>query len=424
MMRAFFHLLAVFWCLAGVSFRNAEAQAPLGGSLNFLLTDTALWKLPAAELPARLEPSGYTNNASTGLITLGEPKDMMQRKASLFTDDLSVWKATLTQGTTLRSVTLDFMPPPALAKTPDKQQFRNIARRIEERLTEVMKAKPSIHPPDYLLPDAAVKLTSQRWVNASLQAVLITSALETRTTFTPQRLELRIMPAIAPGKTSITKAPVARVDKASGNTVLEGFPAEPAWEGSHRDWLVLEQALHATGRASDRNGILEHYQGGASWAATIALGVQRISALSGARTEDVVPLVHLASEIVKLTKACDSAAKKAGKHSPQQIGNLTDVDAGVLLAARTGGNDLPAFLNAVKQAIGAGRPVFWYGWRGIYAETPAAGGAATPVVRLIIGYTPRSGEVIFAGADGKPGTRMKAAEALAASLYVTVISPK
>ena len=413
---------AVLFLVGGISMlTRAQQDSPFAGGLGFFLSEDSLWSLPAAELPERLKPVGYTVDAVSGSITLGEPRDMMKRQAHLFTAELPVWKATLTKGTALRSVLLDFLPPASVAKTPAKADFRSITRRLEEHLTVTLKTPPELHPyPGTISP--GLKATSQRWIGKTIQVILVSSALETKTSFVPQLLQLSVLPAIAPGKPSITKAPAAKVDRASGVVVLEGVPALPEWEGSHPGWLILEQALWSVGKNSDRNGIVECYSYGTSWPDSFVIGIQRLAAMSKAKTVEISPMVHRPEELAKLTKSCDAAAKKLGKHSPEKIINLSDIDANVLRAARSSGNALTQFTTALKQAISGGRPPFWFGWRGIFDESPKSEGAPTPVVRLIIGYAPKEGEVIFADASGMPGIRMKIADALAASLYTVDIS--
>lgn len=396
--------------------------SPLAGGLDFFLTDESLWALPAAELAEKLQPSGYTTDAKTSAVTLGEPRDMMKRQAHLFTAELAVWKATLTPGATLRSATFDLLPPAALAKTPSKTDFRSMTRRLEEHLSVTMKVPAAPHPSEYNAADGSVKSTCQRWVGKNLQAILITAATETRAAFTPRRIELKVLPAIPPGQPAIAKVPVVKTDRSTGVVVLDEFPALPEWDGSHPDWLVLEQALWAIGKNSDRNGILECYSYGTSWVGSFVTSLQRLVAMSGARAADVSPPVHQGAELIKLGRNCDAAAKKLGKHSPEKVQNLIDIDPDVLRMARSGGNSLAQFGAALKQAIAGGRPLLWYGWHGIYPEIPKADASPGTVVRLIIGYAQKEGEVIFADAAGKPGARMKIADALAASLYTIAIN--
>ncbi len=413
---------AVLLLVGGFSIRaQAQQVSPFAGGLGFFLSEDSLWSMPAAELPERLKSVGYTVDAASGAITLGEPRDMMKRQAHLFTADLPVWKATLTKGTTLRSVLLDFLPPASVAKTPAKADFRSITRRLEEHLTATLKSPPELHPyPGTIYP--GVKATSQRWIGKTIQVILVTSALETKTSFVPQSLQLSLLPAIPPGKPSITKAPAAKVDRVSGVVVLEGVPALPEWEGSHPAWVILEQALWSVGKNSDRNGIIECYSYGTGWMESFVSGIRRLTVMAGAKTVEISPMIHQPAELARLLKNCDAAAKKLGKHSPESINNLVDIDPDVLRMARTSGNALTQFTAALKQAVSGGRPPFWYGWRGIFDENPKPEGAPTPVVRLIIGYAPKEGELIFADASGKPGSRMKITDALAASLYTVDIS--
>jgi hypothetical protein len=213
------------------------------------------------------------------------------------------------------------------------------------------------------------------------------------------------------------------VNRATGVTVLEAFPPVPDWPGSHPDWLVLEQALAAAGKAADRNAILEYYHYGVSWPLTFIEGARRLTQIPGLKLTDVVPLIQQPAELEKLNRNCAAAARKLGKPSPQVLQNLSDLDPGVLRAARTGGSAVPQFTSALTQSLAGGRPLFWFGWRGLLPETPPHTEPGT-TVRLLIGYARNEGEVIFAAPDGKPGIRMKASDALAASLYVGAIREK
>ena len=394
---AFTLLPAILLCLSLLSGRACAQVVPFIGGLDYFLNDRSLWELPAGELAEKLKPSGYVANATTGVISLGEPKDMLKQKACLFDPELPVWKVILTQGTTLRTVTLDFLPPAALARTPDKPGFRTLARRLEERLTAVMKSQPAIHLNDGDPPPAGVKVTSQRWIGEHLQVVLITTAVDSRV-FVPQRLDLKIMLAVKPGKPAIAKAPVMTMDKASGVATLQGMPPVPAWPGSHPEYGVLEQALEAIGKTSDRNGIIEYYSRGSAWPVVFTYGLQQLAVMAGAKMTAIVPQVHGGAELAKLTRNCQAAAKKIKKNAPEVLGNIIDVDPEVLRLARTGGTAVPQFTAALKQALSAGRPLIWLGWRGFLPELPPVEGPML-AIRLIIGYAPKEGDVIFADAS-------------------------
>jgi hypothetical protein len=411
----------IVWLLSAAT---GSAQAINAASrLDFFLTDGALWRLTGDELVTRLEPAGYVVNPQTGVISLGEPADLMKRRAHLFVDSLAVWNVHLNRGDSLRWAQLSLLPPVNLGTLPDKAAFRNAVRTLETEIDRVLQTKSAPHPYDAPDPGKFGRATCQRWIGRDVQAVLTTLAAESRGAFTPQRLELRLA-ALAPPSEPPAKKPVPAVNRTTGVVLLEGFPPLPEWPGRHADWAVLEQALAATGKPADRNGIIEYFHYGVSWPETFVQGTQRLAAMSGVKLTEIVPLVHTVEEKAKLTRNCAAAAKKLGRQSPQVLQNLVDVDPEVLRMARTGGSAIPQFSAAVKLALTGGRPVYWYGWRGIFPEVPPHDGPPGPVIRLIIGLDGKAGEVVFAAADGSPGIRMNLAAALAASLYAGDVGGK
>jgi hypothetical protein len=404
----------------------APAQAlKFPGSLNFFLDDPAIWKLSAEDLAARLGPSGYAPDPKSGHHWLGEPREMLKRQAHLISPDNPVWGAQLAVGLKLNSAQFNFLPPASIAKTPDRNDWRALIKRLEEGLTAVLGTKPSAHPPEILYPEADSRSLALRWITPSVSAVLTAYHRESGRTFTPVLLQVRLTPAAAPGKPSISKPPVPAADRKTGAVILEGLPPLPEWEGSHPDWAIIEQALHAAGLASDRNGIREHHLHGISWPEVFCLGMQRIAAMSGGRAVALEPYVLAPASMPKLLTELTAAGKKLNRPAPQVLQNIHEVDSVVLRAARTRGNTVPLLMSAVKKALAAGRPVVWYGFRGIYAEEPAVPpGSLALSLRLIIGCAPAEESFIFAGPDGKPGARIKVADALAASFYIADIQRK
>jgi hypothetical protein len=404
----------------------APAQAlKFPGSLNFFLDDPAIWKLSAEDLAARLGPSGYAPDPKSGHHWLGEPREMLKRQAHLISPDNPVWGAQLAVGLKLNSAQFNFLPPASIAKTPDRNDWRALIKRLEEGLTAVLGTKPSAHPPEILYPEADSKSLALRWITPSVSAVLTAYHRESARTFTPVLLQVRLTPAATPGKPSISKPPVPAADRKTGTVILEGLPPLPEWEGSHADWAIIEQALHAAGLASDRNGIREHHLHGISWPEVFCLGMQRIAAMSGGRAVALEPYVLAPASMPKLLTELTAAGKKLNRPAPHVLQNIHEVDSVVLRAARTRGNTVPLLMSAVKKALAAGRPVVWYGFRGIYAEEPAVPpGSLALSLRLIIGCAPAEESFIFAGPDGKPGARIKAADALAASFYIADIQRK
>jgi len=59
---------------------RAEDAKP-ASALDFLLTDRSLWELPTADLEKRLKPEGLRRDAVSNVVSLGEPREMMEREA-------------------------------------------------------------------------------------------------------------------------------------------------------------------------------------------------------------------------------------------------------------------------------------------------------------------------------------------------------
>lgn len=404
----------------------APAQAVnLPGSLTFFLDDAELWIMPVADLPAKLKPYGYATDPKSGYQWLGEPLDMMKRKAHFLSPDNPVWAAQMALGATLRSAQFTFLPPATVARLPDKSAWRALIKRLEDGLTAALRVKPSPHPPEIAFPHADGKPASSRWIGSGVSVVLTAYHREAGRTFIPVLLDVRITPVVAPGKPPVSKPPLPKGDKETGAVILDGVPAVSEWEGSHPDWLVMEQALGAIGLAGDRNGIREQFHYGISWPDSFCLGIDRLAAMSGARALALEPYVLAPVPRAALLKSVTAAGRKLNKPSPQVLLSITEVDPSVLSLARTGGSAVPQFMAAVKKAIAAGRPVLWYGLRGIYPEAPAVpSGPPALSFRLITGYVPADGLLVFSGPDGRPAGRIKASDALAASYYITDLQKK
>jgi hypothetical protein len=396
----------------------------LPGALDWLFTDKALWTTPAAELPVKYKDAGYTAPAAAGgEPTLGTPRAMADRKSHLFLPELKVWSVTFATGTGVRSVKINFLPPTGSGTPLDRGEFRSTARRLEESLKTKFAAAGVAGTIDYVNEAPGVKWTCLRWTGPELQAVLTTVALDKGSTFTPQRLEVKLMPNVPPGKPGITKAPVARPD-ASGALVLEGMPAQTPWEGHNPLWLPLEQALHAVGRSSDRNTILDAVAG-TGYPVSFAATIRRIITASGGKLQEITPFLHMNTEMTRVAKACEGAARKLGKPIPESTLHFNNIDPDVLRAARTSGSAATAFAGNVKTALTAGRPLYWYGWSNYLPENPREEGAAPNIVtRVIIGYAAKENEIIFSDAAGLPGVRMKVEDALAAAVWTLAVLSK
>ncbi len=408
-------------CASCVTLTPAAAQEASArkGTMDYLLSDDTLWSLDAAGVEKRLKPEGFVRNAQSGAVTLGEPREMMLREAHIFSD-VAVWNVKLDVTDSLNQVILDLLPPPNLALFLSKGDLKILSNKVQEALTTRLKVKPKPHSTDWQPAEKVYKTTCERWIGKDYQCVFSTLVYEAGGTFKVERCDLKIARTVAPGELLLTKPLVPTVDRATQVITLEGIPQIPDWPGKHAEWAVLEQALAAAGKRSDRNGIRELSRMGSSWPTVFVPGCERLFAMAEAKVTPILPNVFQVEELAKLEKACTMAAKKLAKPSPQKIQNLVDINPDVLRAARATPTMLTQFTGALKQALNSGKPLFWVGATSMYPEIPAADKPKLGT-RLIVGYDGKQDEVIFADAAGHPASRQKTADAIACAYYVVLV---
>ena len=399
-------------------------ESGLNPALDYFLTDATLWKAPAAEVEQRLKPEGLRRDAVSNVVSLGEPRDLMQREAKIL-GSVKVWNVRLVLGTELQWVTFDLMPPPTLSLGLSKVEFRNVMKSVQEGVALQLKVKSTPHPidspPDEK--DKTYKVSSERWVGEDLQMILFAVTHEAGSKFDVQRLQLKVGVA-AKGEPMALKLPTLKADRASGTLLLQDLPKVPAWPGKHEEWAVLEQAVAATGKPCDRHGIREYAAYGTSWAGLFVEGLHRLCVMSGVKYAPIIPNIWVPTEMAKLQTACATAAKKLGKSAPQTLTNLLDVNPDVLRTARVTPPLQTQFITALKQALEARRPLIWYGALSVFPQTGVPAKSNPVGVRLIIGLAEKEGEVIFADEEGRPAMRMKIPDAMAAAYMVDAITAK
>jgi hypothetical protein len=394
---------------------HAAAQTPL----DFFVTDPSLWKLAPAELEARLAPLGYkAATPADGSATLGDPRDLMKRKAQL-APGLPVWNVKLAPSTTLRRATISLLPPATVGTPPTKSEFRATSKAAADFIQKSLRSQPKPWIIDYANPGR--KTECLRWTSDSLQVVLTSSSLDSGT-FTPERLDLKIMPSAAPGTPPNAKPAAPTPDRTTGTIRLSGIPGFNPWPGHPPDWAVVEQALWALGKSSDRNAILEYSDLGPSWPGSFCPAISHVTRASLAKPIVLVPEIHAAPEAAKLATACQAAAKKIGQPAPQTVQNLLDIHPEVLRLARASQPQTALLSAAIRKALDAGQPILWLGWRGLYQETPETPEKPTPAIRLISGLDPRNGRVLFTATTGQPDGDMATSDALAASFQIIALS--
>lgn len=402
---AFLTLLAA---VTGFAAGSAHAQTDLG----FFATDVTLWNLPPDEMSARLGPLGYTPVPANGSATLGEPRDLMKRRAEL-APGLPVWQVTLFPGTKLRRAILSLLPPPQLAATPTKSAFRATAKSAADWLTKTFSSQGKPWQIDYANPGRKVECT--RWISPSLQAILSVSYSDSARAFAPERLEVTILPSAAFEPPPSRSFPVLK--SPTGVAFTSVAPA-PAWDLQHPEFAVLEQALATIGKATDRNAIIECGHLGSSWPGTFCPALLRIARASGAKPMVLVPEIHAPTETAKLLDAVRSAAKRTGFPAPDAIQNLIDLHPETLRAARGAPAATAQFTNALRKALEANQPVLWVGWHGLFKESTETPAKPITALRLISGLSPKDNTVTFAGPDGHAASTLPIADTLAASLFV------
>ena len=400
--------LALFAAVTGFTAGPVQAQTDLG----FLATDVTLWNLPPDELAARLTPLGYTPVPANGSATLGEPRDLMKRRAEL-ASGLPVWQVTLFPGARLRRAIVSLVPPPQLAATPSRSAFRATAKSAADWLTKSFSSPGKAWEIDYANPGRKAECT--RWISPSLQAILSVSYADSARTFAPERLDITILPSAPFGP------PPSRLFSAIKSSTGVAFTAvapAPAWDLQHPEFAVLEQALATIGKAADRNAIIECGHLGSSWPGTFCPALLRIAKASGSKPFVIVPEIHAPAETAKLIAAVRAAAKRTGFPAPDTIQNLIDLHPETLRAARATPAATAQFSNALRKALEANQPVLWVGWHGLFPESPDAPPKPVTALRLISGFSAKDNAVTFANPDGQAAATLAARDALAASLFV------
>ena len=401
---AFLSLLAA---ITGFTAEPVQAQTDLG----FFATDVTLWNLPPDELAARLTPLGYTPVPANGSATLGDPRDLMKRRAEL-APNLPVWQVTLFPGTKLRRAILSLVPPPQLAATPTKSAFRTTAKAAADWLAKSFSSPGKSWEIDYTNPGRKAECT--RWISPSLQAILSVSYADSARAFAPERLDITILPSVPSGP------PPSRLFtavKSSAGVAFTAVAPAPGWDLQHPEFAVLEQALATIGKATDRNAIIECSHLGSSWPGTFCPALVRIAKASGSKPIVLVPEIHAPAETARLIEAVRSAAKRTGFSAPDTIQNLIDIHPETLRAARATSAATAQFTNAIRKALEANQPILWVGWHGLFKESTDSPAKPVTALRLISGFSSKDNTVTFANRDGQAASSLPVADALAASLF-------
>ena len=401
---AFLSLLAA---ITGFTAEPVRAQTDLG----FFATDVTLWNLPPDELAARLTPLGYTPVPANGSATLGDPRDLMKRRAEL-APNLPVWQVTLFPGTKLRRAILSLVPPPQLAATPTKSAFRTTAKAAADWLTKSFSSPGKSWEIDYTNPGRKAECT--RWISPSLQAILSVSYADSARAFAPERIDITILPSVPSGP------PPSRLFtavKSSAGVAFTAVAPAPGWDLQHPEFAVLEQALATIGKATDRNAIIECSHLGSSWPGTFCPALVRMAKASGSKPIVLVPEIHAPAETARLIEAVRSAAKRTGFSAPDTIQNLIDIHPETLRAARATSAATAQFTNSIRKALEANQPILWVGWHGLFKESTDSPAKPVTALRLISGFSSKDNTVTFANRDGQAASSLPVADALAASLF-------
>lgn len=399
--------LALFAAVIGFTAGPVPAQTDLG----FLATDITLWNLSPDELSARLMPLGYTPVPANGSATLGDPRDLMKRRAEL-APNLPVWQVTLFPGTKLRRAILSLVPPPQLAATPTKSAFRTTAKAAADWLAKSFSSPGKSWEIDYTNPGRKAECT--RWISPSLQAILSVSYADSARAFAPERLDITILPSVPSG---LPPSRLFTAVKSSAGVAFTAVAPAPGWDLQHPEFAVLEQALATIGKATDRNAIIECSHLGSSWPGTFCPALVRMAKASGSKPIVLVPEIHAPAETARLIEAVRSAAKRTGFSAPDTIQNLIDIHPETLRAARATSAATAQFTNALRKALEANQPVLWVGWHGLFKESTDSPAKPVTALRLISGFSSKDNTVTFANRDGQAASSLPVADALAASLF-------
>lgn len=296
-----------------------------------------------------------------------------------------------------------------------KEQFQELLRKTADALTTQTGTKPKPLGKD---PTSAVRAEMVEWRSAtSVYRLEYSFTKEVKTKEIPFRAEfMRLIVAPVPKQTSLggrnAKAKFSGKDHvktaANGDVLLEGIPMVDQGDKGYCVVASAERVLRYYGGDVDANELAQVANSSATEGTSLSAMFESLKKLSNRLRIRVRTLEEL--DIRKITDLVNDYNRMAKHEKAEPIKldrHLIDISAiygqmspELLIKVQTKSNaDTNRFLRNVQTQIDKGYPLLWSVMLGIVPEGKGAQSRGGHM-RLIIGYNPKTSEILYSDSWG------------------------
>ncbi|HET6408582.1 MAG TPA: C39 family peptidase [Chthoniobacteraceae bacterium] len=314
-----------------------------------------------------------------------------------------------------------------------------------ETLTKATAQKPVVRGRD---PTSAVKAEGMTWTTAKSQYLLESSyTREIKTRNIPFRAEfvrLEVRPAaqkqglIAASLSSTKKEKFSgpthvKKDAATGDVWVEGVPMVDQGQKGYCVVASTERVMRYYGNDVDANELAQVANSdaaGGTNSLAMRAALKKLAARLKVRVREHESIE--VKQVLAMIRDYNRNAKRSGQAEIPDPGYMIDIgmiyrsmDGAVLKEARTKNkSDMSRFQRDVQSYIDIGIPLLWSVQLGLVPEPglPQGGGGH---MRLIIGYNPKTQEILYSDSwgAGHEQKRMKADDAWTITTQLVTIEP-
>ena len=325
-----------------------------------------------------------------------------------------------------------------------KERFDALVKDSVAAISKATNAKFTVRGRD---PGNAVKAEGLIWkTNTALHTLEYSFTKEVKSRDIPfraefVRLEITPPPKATPGLITSASPATARFnpalhvqrDAATGDVFIKDVPMVDQGQKGYCVVASTERVMRYYGADVDANELAQIANsdagGGTSYDGMIT-ALKKVAARLKVRVREIEKMD--VKDILALIKDYNRAAKKDGVSEIPDPGRMIDTGAiygamkgGTLREARTKNkSDLSRFQRAVTENADKGIPLLWTVYLGIIEDknVPQSGGGH---MRLIIGYNPKTNDILFTDSwgAGHELKRMTAVDAWTITTGLTKIEP-